>query len=180
MNRSITYALIVLFFIALIVLPTVATAGLVQQMYTESDNGKTISVSVGEPFMVRLAENPSTGYSWNLTHDDGLKLDNDQYVAREVPANIVGSGGNHEWTFTPKKPGTYVISGIYKRPWEPMTGSEQRFMLTVNVIGGSGGAISQLIMPKMDTLVFNPIQFPDFSDIDNMFMNFPAFDFKLD
>lgn len=180
MNRSITYALIVIFFIALIVLPAVAATGLVQQMYTESDNGKTISVSVGEPFMVRLAENPSTGYSWNLTFDDGLKLDNDQYVAREVPANIVGSGGNHEWTFTPEKQGMYVISGIYKRPWEPTTGSEQRFMLTVNVIGGYGGGSSQLILPMMNTLAFNPIQIPVFSNIDSMFMNFPAFDFRLD
>jgi inhibitor of cysteine peptidase len=180
MNRSITYALVVLFFIALIMLPTAAAAGSVRQMFTESDNGNTVSAVVGEPFMVRLAENPSTGYSWNLTFDDGLKLDSDQYVARSVPANIVGSGGNHEWTFTPEKPGMYVISGIYKRPWESITGSEQRFTLTVSVIGKSGGVIRQLILPNMDTLTFNPIQFPDFSNIDNMFMNFPAFDFGLD
>jgi inhibitor of cysteine peptidase len=175
MKWSIMYALIALFVMAMIVLPEAVAATPVQQTYTENDSGKTVSANIGEPFMIRLAENPSTGYSWNLTYDDGLKPDSDQYVARPVPVNIVGSGGNHEWTFTPEKPGTYVISGIYKRPWEPTTGSEQRFTLTVNVIGG----ISRMIIPQVNTLTFTPLQFPVLSN-SGIFMNFPAFNFGLD
>jgi hypothetical protein len=68
-----------------------------------------------------------------------------------------------------------VISGIYKRPWEPTTGSEQRFTLTVNVIGG----ISRMIISQIDMLTFIPIQFPVLSNT-GIFMNFPAFDFGLD
>jgi inhibitor of cysteine peptidase len=180
MKRSITYALIMLTVLLLIVMPEVVAVMSVQQIYTESDDGKTVSAYVGEPFTIRLAENPSTGYSWNLTYEDGLKLDNDQYVAQQVPANIVGSGGNHEWTFTPGKLGTYVITGIYKRPWEPTTGSEQRFTLTVHVTGGPSGNISQPVMPRMDMLAFSPLQFSFLPDLDDMFMNFPNFDFGLE
>lgn len=112
-------------------------AAMEQNAYSEADNGKIITVNSGDTFTIKLNENPSTGYSWNLTLGDGLQLVSDQYIAKQVPSGIVGSGGYHIWTVKAATPGTYVISGTYKRPWEHVSGNEQTYMLTVNVPGAS-------------------------------------------
>ena len=43
-----------------------------QQVITEADNGTTISLEKGETFYLRLKENPTTGYSWELNLSKGL------------------------------------------------------------------------------------------------------------
>jgi len=86
--------------------------------YAGSDNGKAITVKSGETFTVKLDENPTTGYSWNMTVGDGLKVVSDRYVANKT--GLIGSGGYHVWTIQATKAGTYQIKGVYKRPWEPL------------------------------------------------------------
>jgi inhibitor of cysteine peptidase len=125
-------------------------AAMAQTAYSEADNGKVITVSSGDTFTIKLYENPSTGYSWNLTLSNGLQLVSDQYVADEVPADIVGSGGNHVWIVKAVTPGSYVISGTYKRPWEQVSDGQKTFMLTVNV--QSNNAITDIYYPSIDTI----------------------------
>ncbi|AFD01186.1 putative secreted protein [Methanocella conradii HZ254] len=104
-----------------------------QSVYSASDNGKTITMRAGDTFRVRLDENPTTGYSWNLTVGSGLQVVGDRYTPNAT--GLIGSGGHHEWTIMAVRMGTYKISGVYKRPREPLTGSERRFEMTVKVIG---------------------------------------------
>lgn len=143
--------LILLLAFALLIGSGVALA---QNTYSGSDNGKTITVNSGDTFKVRLDENPTTGYSWNMTVDNGLQIVSDRYVPNST--QLLGSGGYHEWTIKAVSNGTYKVSGIYKRPWEPVSGSEQRFTLTVKIGGGQGGS-----------------KFPSFK------LNFETFNFKL-
>lgn len=86
---------LILLMASVIVIGTVAA--MAQNAYTEADNGKIITVNSGDIFTIKLNENPTTGYSWNLTLGNGLQLVSDQYIAKKVPAGIVGSGGYHEW-----------------------------------------------------------------------------------
>jgi len=94
-------------------------------------------VKSGETFTVKLDENPTTGYSWNMTVGDGLKIVSDRYVANKT--GLMGSGGYHVWTIQATKAGTYQIKGVYKRPWEPLTGQERKYSLSVNVTAAGGG-----------------------------------------
>ncbi|HTY90276.1 MAG TPA: protease inhibitor I42 family protein [Methanocella sp.] len=165
----------VLLVLPLILMVSVALAlpALAQGTYTASDSGKTIYVNSGDAFTVKLDENPSTGYSWNLTVGDGLKVINDDYVSAST--GLIGSGGYHIWTIQATKAGTYKVQGIYKRPWEPLTGSEKKYSLTVKVTAPSAGTglPSGITFPKMPTL--NDIM-PKFSfDLSSIFSQFPKF-----
>lgn len=138
MKRSMPYRY-VLTIVALAVL-VVFACGMVaaasgQKVFTENDNGNMVVVKKGEVFTVNLPENPSTGYSWNLTTGDGLTIKSDRYIppAQQIP----GRGGRHEWAIEASKAGPQKVSGIYKRPWEPATGSENTFQLNVDVTGSA-------------------------------------------
>jgi inhibitor of cysteine peptidase len=155
-----------------------------QNIYTGSDNGKTITVNTGDVFTVKLAENPTTGYSWNMTLGGGLQAISDLYVPNATPRMMVGSGGTHEWTIKAVSPGTYTISGIYKRPWEPIAGNETRYQLTVKVVGNSTGssALTDHMFPDITKLrgmfnfkAVNMTMAPDFSNIFKHFSNLSFF-----
>jgi predicted secreted protein len=77
-------------------------------------------VAPGESFDIRLAANPSTGFSWEL----GAPLDEavvrsvgTAYVPKEGGA--VGGAGTARWTFEGVAPGRTTIVLVYRRPWEP-------------------------------------------------------------
>ncbi len=106
-----------------------------QLSYTDVPPADTIDASVGDTINLALPENPSTGYSWQMTTSDGIRQVSDNYI----PGNsgspgrpLVGAGGTHEWTYKVTKPGTQTVSGIYKRPWESTSQGEKTFALTVN------------------------------------------------
>ena len=105
------------------------------KIITESDNGKFIILKKGDTVYLKLKENPSTGYSWNLTMSKGLKLKSDEYISSN-PSNklIVGAGGVHLWEIKATARGKQQIEGIYKRSWEQETGAEQKFKLNIIVI----------------------------------------------
>ena len=136
---------------------------------------RVITVNTGDTFTIKLNENPTTGYSWNLTLGDGLQLVSDQYTANEVPSGIVGSGGYHEWVVKAVTPGSYVVTGIYKRPWEPMSDSEQTYTLTVNVMGT--GLIPDIAYPSIAPIndTFNPGSSGNWFDLSDILKNLPDF-----
>lgn len=100
---------------------------------TEAQNGSTVSVNAPANITLKLAENPTTGYSWNLTLTPGLVLVNDTYMSSDKTGTLMGAGGTHTWEITAEKTGTQKIQGIYMRPWEPVTGNETTFVMTVIV-----------------------------------------------
>ncbi len=102
--------------------------------YSENDSQDTVYAIKGDTIILKLAENPTTGYSWNLTHSDGLELKEDNYELKEGTEKLVGEGGFHHWTFEVVDTGEQNISAIYMRPWEEKTGTENTFKLNVMVL----------------------------------------------
>jgi inhibitor of cysteine peptidase len=103
----------------------------------ENYNGKTILITQGDNFCIRLKENPSTGYSWQLSLKKGLKVVSSNYYS-SIPSNsvqrfIVGAAGIHSWKIKAVTRGAQQIKGIYRRSWEKETGKEQTFKLNVKV-----------------------------------------------
>lgn len=95
--------------------PTATTStGLV---FGPQDNGKNVSIPAGTRFALRLPENPTTGYLWNLTPPQGLAIDKDGFVAPDT--KLVGTGGTREWVFSSKGKGTTLVHAEYRRPWVP-------------------------------------------------------------
>lgn len=114
-----------------------------QKVVTEADNGKTINLENGEIFYLRLPENPSTGYRWELNLTQGLNVslgpDNipGEYYPPEQPEGVeqplVGAGGVRLWEIKAVAEGSQLVTGVYKRPWENATGEEDNFTLNVEV-----------------------------------------------
>jgi inhibitor of cysteine peptidase len=69
------------------------------KVITENYNGKTVQIKQGDSFCLRLEENPSTGYSWQLNLSKGLGLLSTKYYPQGSSKSnqrlIVGSAGLH-------------------------------------------------------------------------------------
>jgi len=102
--------------------------------FTSDDNGRSVQVNAGDLVIVELGENPTTGYSWDLSVTDGLVLQDDQYVEDTHEEGVVGVGGVHTWTFEVQAADEQAISGIYKQSWENETGDEETFDLILTVV----------------------------------------------
>jgi inhibitor of cysteine peptidase len=77
---------------------------------TETQNTAIVRVNLSTIITVKLQENPTTGFVWNLTTTPGLRIVNDTYV-----------------------PSEQKIMAVYKRSWEPTSGNETAFSLTIVV-----------------------------------------------
>jgi len=108
-----------------------------QQVITEAGNGTTIILEKGETFYLRLEENPTTGYSWELNLSQGLSLVSDDYYppeSEESEQPLLGAGGVHLWEIKADSEGKQLVTAIYKRSWENETGTEDKFTLDVEVV----------------------------------------------
>jgi inhibitor of cysteine peptidase len=100
---------------------------------TEEQNKATVSVNQGSVITVKLQENPTTGYQWNLTTSPGLQVIGDNYVPSDTTGKLVGSGGTRVWNISAITTGEQKIEAVYKRSWEQVTGNETSFSMTVMV-----------------------------------------------
>lgn len=91
-----------------------------------------MEVIKGDNFIVRLDENPTTGFEWSIEVSDGLVVLSDEYIPPQ-DEGLVGAGNVHVWEIRAVETGTQQVNGIYKRPWENVTGDELKYELTVNV-----------------------------------------------
>jgi inhibitor of cysteine peptidase len=94
-------------------------------------NGKTVRLEVGATLVVRLAGNPTTGYTWSTKTVD-------RRVLRPLPIgytasrNLPGSGGVFRIRFRAIARGTTTLRLVYARPFEH-TAPPRRFSLRVVV-----------------------------------------------
>jgi inhibitor of cysteine peptidase len=99
----------------------------------EMQNNATVSMNKGNFITLRLAENPTTGFQWNLTTTPGLSIVSDEYVPSDTSGKLVGSGGTHIWNISTEMIGDQKVSAVYKRSWEPIIGNETSFSMTIVV-----------------------------------------------
>jgi len=134
--------IVLMIYLILAAIPAVVCAAPNEAGYTkvitENSNGKTIQVKQGDSFCLRLKENPSTGYSWQLILSKGLSLLSTTYYPPDSSKNsqrlIVGAAGLHSWNIKAIARGSQQVKGTYRRSWEKETGREQTFILNVKVI----------------------------------------------
>jgi len=90
---------------------------------TEADNGKNVTVKVGQSIEVTLAGNPTTGYSWEPALADIDKtllkqIGEPEYTQDETQGEVVGAGGTYTFVFDAQSAGTACLKLTYARPWE--------------------------------------------------------------
>ncbi len=105
-------------------------------LLTDADNKRTIELSQGQFLEIKLASNPTTGYSWSF--DDASV----NFIERQGDSSFVldkscgdmmaGCGGNELWKFKAIKQGNEMLQLEYKRPWETIAPA-QVFQLSIIV-----------------------------------------------
>ena len=103
-------------------------------IFTEQQNGATVYLNPTNTITLKLKDNPSTGYSWNMATTDGLQVTGNSFQSSDTTGRLNGAGGIHFWDMTVVGTGEQKISGIYSRSWEPVTGNENRFDVTIIVV----------------------------------------------
>jgi inhibitor of cysteine peptidase len=104
---------------------------------TEADNGKTVTLKVGDEMQVLLAGNPTTGYSWTTSLSAADKTVVQQqgepaYAQQSTDRSVVGSGGTFTFTFKATATGQVAVKFGYARPFESVP-PIQTFAVTVIV-----------------------------------------------
>ena len=102
---------------------------------SEADNGKEVTLPLGELLVITLESNPTTGYMWIVTKQDteSLLLVKKELVTNTSDSGLVGAGGHEVLMFTARKKGQTSLQLEYRRPWETISEKPAEvFSLTVN------------------------------------------------
>lgn len=106
-----------IFLIVIILACFVTACGANDKTYSEPD--QTIKVNVNDEFIIALASNPTTGFAWEESHDQGmLSLEEVTYEQDERPEEMVGVGGTEFFRYKALQAGETEIALLYTRPWE--------------------------------------------------------------
>lgn len=100
---------------------------------TERDNGKNVSLTVGESMVIELAGNPTTGYGWELADIDQSLLASETMQFILSDSNLTGAGGHYSFRFNAFKAGSSVLKLVYRRVWEKNVQPLQNFELMVAI-----------------------------------------------
>lgn len=101
-----------------------------------SDKGKKIEVHTGDMILVRLDENPTTGYQWKVGELDPQIIELQDTQFSMAPETGIGGGGIKIFTFKAKSCGTVKVQLKLKREWEPEDALIDHFKVTISVKGG--------------------------------------------
>ncbi|OQX17993.1 MAG: hypothetical protein BWK80_38725, partial [Desulfobacteraceae bacterium IS3] len=107
--------------------------------FTSADDGKTVSLQVGDTLDVSLESNPSTGYQWTVVNTDEKVVKNtDKTYTSACEDGMVGCGGKELFTFEAVSAGTTGLKIAYYRSWEGADSAISTFTLHVSVAGVAG------------------------------------------
>jgi predicted secreted protein len=94
---------------------------------------ETIVKKLGQPFIIELSANASTGYKWILDPLVNLKIVYSGYwSACEGP--VPGCGGYDYYLLVGTKKGTTTFSGKYVRSWEPASSSDTHKVIHITIV----------------------------------------------
>ena len=100
---------------------------------TRADNNRTAELRVGERLVMRLPENPATGYTWAIDETDSrlLTLGSTDYAPPETGS--IGARGQRIFTFTARQPGEVALKLKYWRFWEGDASVTERYIVNLRI-----------------------------------------------
>jgi inhibitor of cysteine peptidase len=101
----------------------------------DADAGGQVALQVGQILAVSLESNPTTGYSWQVTHSDDAILQQlgEVEFKQAGEEGLVGAGGIETFRFEAVRAGETSLELGYLRPWEEGVSPEKTFTIQVYV-----------------------------------------------
>jgi inhibitor of cysteine peptidase len=100
---------------------------------TELQTNQSFDLQVGNPVLIRLPENPASGFRWNLDHLDESVMTVEGSEFSQTPGSGVGGGGIRTITLLPRGPGVTHLSIKNRRVWEGGASAVGQFEATFRV-----------------------------------------------
>jgi inhibitor of cysteine peptidase len=102
-------------------------------LITLSEQGNTVEVQRSDVIVIRLEENLTTGYSWEIetTNHSIIGLVESDYS--QNPETRLGIGGVRTFRFRAQSSGQEIIQLRLKRPWDSADSAVEHFDVTVQV-----------------------------------------------
>ena len=100
--------------------------------YGEADAGAHSELSAGERFVVRLPENPTTGFHWELEPWDRAVVELVDDSLDPPAGQQIGSAAEHAWRFIARSPGASSLRFVLRRRWRREAAS--RYQLDIGVV----------------------------------------------
>lgn len=94
-----------------------------------ADRDNEVPVRTGDRILLRLPENPTTGYRWSGQIPGFLRLVRDSNETGEAP----GAGGVRVLEFEAVAPGRAELRLALAREWEAAGSETDRYLVTVEV-----------------------------------------------
>ncbi len=82
---------------------------------TKAQHGERISAKTGDILVIRLQENPTTGYQWIFRIIGDLTYISDDFI---LDAVAIGAGGERCLRFIAQHTGIVQIEAVLRRIWE--------------------------------------------------------------
>ena len=97
----------------------------------DSDRGKTVVAHVGDVIAIRLAENPTTGYRWEMGTFNNQLIEFQGADYQAASRTGIGTGGTRTFHLRAKARGTVSLQLKLRHSWEPEDKAIEQF--TVNI-----------------------------------------------
>lgn len=101
-----------------------------QYTLVDSQNGSTLHLRLGDVVVLRLEENPASGYRWEIADAEGFLLEADDFT--HAPVGISGDGGERALRFRATARGARRIETVLRRDRES-TPAPRSFSATVEI-----------------------------------------------
>lgn len=100
----------------------------------QTESGTSVEVRRGDEIVVRLEENPTTGFRWAVDeiNEQVLELQDSSY--QQQPGGGMGGGGQRRLTFRAKSSGSSPLRLKLWREWEGDATADARYSVTVTVV----------------------------------------------
>jgi inhibitor of cysteine peptidase len=102
----------------------------------DADNGKPVTLSVGQDLVLALTANPTTGYSWAVVQNGAPQLvqqGEPTYAQDPNTGGMAGAGGTSTFTFRAEQAGATTLTLNYARPFEQGQPPANTFSVPVTV-----------------------------------------------
>jgi inhibitor of cysteine peptidase len=100
---------------------------------TSADHGATISIQLADEVVLRLPENPTTGFRWELEPEDLVEVVDDTFELDDDP--LLGSGGTRVLRLRAAKRGSGRLQLKHWQPWEGASSVTRELQVNLEVAG---------------------------------------------
>jgi inhibitor of cysteine peptidase len=99
----------------------------------QADNGKLIELHREQKLAIRLPENPTTGYLWNIVSYNKEIIALESSVFSSAPSSGVGGSGERTFVFKATNIGTTQLQMKHWQSWEGDQSVDKHYHLTIRV-----------------------------------------------